>query len=305
MTATTNGQQGWIDGVDARMEVLSAAPLVLQTPVELMAGHRITDKGVLFVRNCQDLDEAMTLDPVGLADWQIELDGLIGPGRAVIRAEELLDMEQVEYEMVLVCSGNGRSQYAGIPGTPWGFGGVGNVRFAGVPLSAILDRYDLVVDPQVAFVTAEGRDLPAGGEKPDFEHSLPVADVLARSIIALTLNGEDLPAIHGGPVRLVTPGFFGTMQVKWLTRLRFESAESANFWHATEYRVPNSLLEAGEKFRFTMQNSRPTWLIRLMSYVLTPTPDAAGRGRTDHRERRRLQRWLSSDGIRAGLLRPR
>lgn len=277
MSATTSGQRGRIDGIDARLEVLSAAPLVLQTPVELLAGHRITDKNVLFVRNCQDLDDALTMDPVdsaAFAGWRIELDGLIRPGRVDIRAEDLLDMEQVEYEMVLQCSGNGRSQYAGIPGTPWGLGGVGNVRFAGVPLSAVLERYGVVVDPQVAFVTAEGRDLPAGVEKPDFEHSLPVADVLAKSIIALRLNGEALPAIHGGPVRLVTPGFFGTMQVKWLTRLRFEAAESANFWHATEYRVPHSLLEAGEKFKFTMQNSRPTWLIRLMSYVLTPSPNA-------------------------------
>ena len=50
-----------------------------------------------------------------------------------------------------------------------------------------------------------------GTEKPDLEHSIPVADVLDRGIIALRLNGEPLPGIHGGPVRLVTPGLFGTM----------------------------------------------------------------------------------------------
>jgi DMSO/TMAO reductase YedYZ molybdopterin-dependent catalytic subunit len=75
-------------------------------------------------------------------------------------------------------------------------------------------------------------------------------------------------------VRLVTPGFFGTMQVKWLERLRFETVESANFYHATEYRVPLSLLKLGEKFKFTLENSRPTWQIRLMSYILDPAPKA-------------------------------
>jgi len=69
-------------------------------------------------------------------------------------------------------------------------------------------------------------------------------------------------------------GLFGTMQVKWLSRLRFETAESANFYHATEYRVPLSLLKPGEKFRFTMENSRPTWDIRLMSYILYPESGA-------------------------------
>jgi sulfite oxidase len=97
---------------------------------------------------------------------------------------------------------------------------------------------------------------------------------MEKSIFALKLNGENLPGVHGGPVRLVTPGFFGTMQVKWLARLRFETAESPNFYHATEYRVPLSLLRPGEKFRFTLENSRPTWVIRLMSYILDPVPGA-------------------------------
>jgi hypothetical protein len=48
---------------------------------------------------------------------------------------------------------------------------------------------------------------------------LPLADALEKSIFALKLNGELLPGVHGGPVRLVTPGIYGTMHVKWLRRL--------------------------------------------------------------------------------------
>jgi sulfite oxidase len=264
----------WIEGKDERLEVMSAVPLVLSTPVGLLAEQRITDKKYLFVRNIQDLPKGMTLEPLPIEGWETELVGLIKPFRVVIRGEELLGMDQVEHEMILQCSGNGRSQYRGIPGTPWNQGGVGNVRFGGVPLQTILDKYNVSVDPQVNFVTAEGHDLPLGLERPDFEHSLPVAPVLERSIFALTLNGEPLPGIHGGPVRLVTPGLFGTMQVKWLRRLRFETVESPNFYHATEYRVPSSLLKPGEKFRFTLENSRPTWDIRLMSYILAPESGA-------------------------------
>ena len=203
----------WIAGIDPRMEVMSAVPLVLSTPIRLLAENRITDKKHLFVRNIQDLAEGMTMEPVPLQGWELELVGLIKPFRVVIRAEDLLEMQQVEHEMVLQCSGNGRNQYPGIPGTPWNQGGVGNVRFSGVPLKAILEKYKVTVDPQVKYVTAEGHDLPMGLEKPDFEHSIPVASVLERGILALNLNGEPLPGIHGGPVRLVTPGLFGTMQV--------------------------------------------------------------------------------------------
>ncbi len=263
-----------IKGKDPQLEVLAAAPLVLSTPVSLLGEQRITDKKVLYVRNIQDLPEGMTMEPLPIAGWEIELAGLIEPSRVVIRAEDLLEMDQVEYEMVLQCSGNGRTQYADTKGTRWGQGGVANVRFAGVPLSAVLRKYNVMVDPEVKYVTAEGHDLPVGAEKPKLEHSMPVADVLETSIIALTLNGEDLPGIHGGPVRLVTPGFFGTMQIKWLTRLRFETAESPSYYHAEEYRVPLSPIKPGETFTFTMENSRPTWFLRLMSYILDPLPGA-------------------------------
>ncbi|HYX37759.1 MAG TPA: molybdopterin-dependent oxidoreductase [Oligoflexus sp.] len=271
---TKKAHENWIEGIDPSLEVMSAIPLVLSTPVKLLAENRITDKKHLFVRNIQDLDEGMTMEPLPLEGWVIELSGLIMPYRVLIQAKDLLDMEQVEYEMILQCSGNGRNNFGGIKGTPWDQGGVGNVRFTGVPLKAILARYNVQVDPQVKYITGEGQDAAMGLEKPDFEHSIPAADVLDRGILALKLNGEPLPGIHGGPVRLVTPGLFGTMQIKWLTRLRFETAESANFYHATEYRVPNTLLKPGEKFKFSLENSRPTWDIRLMSYIFEPLPGA-------------------------------
>jgi DMSO/TMAO reductase YedYZ molybdopterin-dependent catalytic subunit len=258
------------EGKDPSLVVLSESPLVLETPLSLLAGERITDKRRLFVRDVQDLKEALNLRPMPIEGWEIVLSGLISPPRLIIRAEELLKMEQVEHEMVLECAGNGRANFGGIPGVQWGQGGVGNVRFSGVPLSAVLEAHGVKVDPQVKFVTAEGREPPMGPEKPDFEHSLPLADVLERSILALKLNGEVLPGVHGGPVRLVTPGFFGTMQIKWLSRLRFEVAETTNFYHATDYRIPLRRVKPGERFRFTLENSRPTWSVRLMSVILEP-----------------------------------
>ena len=259
-----------LEGKDGRLEVLSAKPLVLQTPLELLAGRRITETAYLYVRNVEDLPDAMTIRPIGLGDWAVEVGGLIGRSPLAIPATDLVDMDQVEVEMVLQCSGNGRTRFGGAPGTPWGLGGVGNVRFAGVPLSAVLDRWGIRVDPRATFVTAGSRATGTGRAPDGFEHSLPAADVLDRSILALRLNGDPLPGVHGGPVRLVTPGYFGTMQVKWLDRLRFETAESTGFFHATEYRVPLSPAQPGEPFQFTLENSRPTWLLQLTSFIVEP-----------------------------------
>jgi sulfite oxidase len=62
--------------------------------------------------------------------------------------------------------------------------------------------------------------------------------------------------------------------VKWLARLRFDTAEAPNFYHATDYRAPLSRFKPGEKFRFTLENSRLTRDTRLMSYILQPEPGA-------------------------------
>ena len=263
-----------VEGKDSRLELLSADPLVLSTPVELLAEHRVTDKKYLFVRNVQGLAAGMTIEPLPLDGWEIELSGLIRPSGLVIRGEDLLATPQVELEMILQCSGNGRTQYSGVKGTPWDQGGVANVRFAGVPLKAILEKYEVEVDRQVKYITARGRDASANPERPDFDHSIPIADVLDRGILALSLNGEPLPGITAdrcawsrGPVRHDA----GQM----VARLRVRDRRISHLLHATEYRVPYAPLEVGEEFRFTLENSRPTWDIRLMSTILAPGPGAA------------------------------
>lgn len=263
-----------IEGKDARLEVRSESPTVLETPHALLAEHTVTPATSLFVRNVQRLPADVTVEPLPLKGWSFELGGLID--RPVpIDAEELLGMDQIEYEMVLQCSGNGRTRFSEMfpaPGVTWGHGGVANVRFAGVPLSALLEKHSVKIGREAKFVTAEGKDLRRHREAQEFEHSLPLADCLESSILALTLNGEPLPAIHGGPVRFVTPGYYGAMQVKWLQRLRFESVESTNFYHAVEYRVPKARVRHGEEFSFTLENSVPTWKLRINSLVFDPAP---------------------------------
>jgi sulfite oxidase len=276
-TGTPNrGPAGLIEGKHPQLGSLSDTVTVLETPHSLLAGHTITPTPVLFVRNIQQPPDLSTMEPIPLAGWNFELVGLIDEPITIV-GEELLEFEQVDHEMVLQCSGNGRSKFSEaspVPGTAWGQGGVGNVVFSGPRLSDVLEKHHVKIDRRAKFVTAAGRDLPLGLDTPDFEHSLPVEDVLERSILALKLNGEPLPGIHGGPVRLATPGFYGTMHVKWLRRLRFAETESTNFYHATEYRVPKTRLKPGEQFEFTLENSVPTWKIRLMSFIFSPQPAA-------------------------------
>lgn len=263
-----------IEGKDARLKILSGNPAVLETPQAMLAEHAITPASKVFVRNVQRLPAHVTAEPLPLTGWTIELCGSIDRP-VVICGEELLGMEQVECEMVLQCSGNGRTRFSEmfpVSGVAWGHGGIANVRFAGVPLSELLVKHGANIRGEVKYVTAEGKDLRQRAEVQEFEHSLPLADCLERSILALKLNGERLPAIHGGPVRLVTPGYYGAMQIKWLQRVRFESVESTNYYHAVEYRVPKERVRHGDEFTFTLDNSVPTWKLRINSLILDPEP---------------------------------
>ncbi|MDZ7704407.1 MAG: molybdopterin-dependent oxidoreductase [Trueperaceae bacterium] len=68
--------------------------------------------------------------PDALDGWMIELMGTVAFPRT-FNAAMLADMEQREVEMVLQCSGNGRSFYARAVqtrGTQWGHGGMGGNR---------------------------------------------------------------------------------------------------------------------------------------------------------------------------------
>jgi len=269
-----------VKGKDSRLVILKSFPAVLETPTQLL-GSRITPLERLFVRNNQQPKDAATLGPSAARKWQVGFAGMVNRA-ATIDLKELRAMEQVDIEMVLQCSGNGRalfSQSAKTKGTQWVRGGMGNVRFSGVPLRTILKAKGIDVSPQAKYVTAEGYDTPLP-KKQDFEHSLPAADVLNHSLLALKINGQDLPAIHGGPVRLITPGVYGTMQMKWLSRLRFEAGETSNYNQIPRYRVPRRPIKPGEKISYTFANSRFNWKMKVKSVVLSHSPkEVVGRRR--------------------------
>jgi DMSO/TMAO reductase YedYZ molybdopterin-dependent catalytic subunit len=261
-----------IPGKHAGLIVHNAQPQEIETPLKLLREHRITPKELLFVRNNQALTGSLTLEPAALAGWKIELTGLVNRN-AVFDAAALADMEQVDREMVLQCSGNGRaffSKAAPAKGAPWTTGSMANVRFSGVPLSKVLQTAGVEPKPAAKFIAAEGRDAPDKQGNADFEHSLPLDDVLERAIVALRLNGEPIPAVHGGPVRLITPGFYGTMNIKWLSRLRFEEHESTNHHQKGRYRTPRRPIAPGSEFEYNFASSEPNWPMRIKSVIFAP-----------------------------------
>lgn len=260
-----------IMGKDRRLLVLKKFPAVLETPLKLLADSHRTPTSLLFVRNNQQPDDAATTAPSAHQSWTIDVSGMVNQPTQV-HLSALREMEQSSCEMVLQCSGNGRSLFskaAQTSGTQWGRGGMGNVVFSGVKLSTVFEKAGVELSRTAKFVNANGKDEPLEG-KEDFLHSLPADDVLNRGILALDLNGKPLSAIHGGPIRLIIPGVFGTMQVKWLSTLDFVSDESENYNHVPRYRVPHQPILPGTKYEFTLRNSAFNWNMKVKSVLLNP-----------------------------------
>jgi DMSO/TMAO reductase YedYZ molybdopterin-dependent catalytic subunit len=59
------------------------------------------------------------------------------------------------------------------------------------------------------------------------------------------MNGAPLPDIHGGPVRLIVPGWDGTSWVKWVVRLTAASEPNTGFFMNPGYRYPKYALLPG------------------------------------------------------------
>jgi DMSO/TMAO reductase YedYZ molybdopterin-dependent catalytic subunit len=140
------------------------------------------------------------------------------------------------------CAGNGRrffdtQQGTPAPGTQWGLGAIGVARWRGVPLRELLERAGLRRD--AVDVMPEGLDQPVIADGVDHGHvrrPLPLAKALDDALVAVEMNGEELPPDHGFPARLVVPRWIGVASVKWLGSIEVATQPLSSPWNTKWYR---------------------------------------------------------------------
>jgi DMSO/TMAO reductase YedYZ molybdopterin-dependent catalytic subunit len=59
--------------------------------------------------------------------------------------------------------------------------------------------------------------------------------VRPENFFAHQLNGQPLPADHGGPLRLVVPHLYAWKGAKWINGLEFLDAPALGFWERNGY----------------------------------------------------------------------
>ncbi len=245
--------------------LIQHSALTFETRREAFGTSGIVPYERLFVRN-----NLPTPDPVFVADrdaWTLDVEGVARPG--VLTIAELKALDVVTVATVLQCSGNGRAFFPHeTSGSQWGVGAAGCVIWSGVPVRAVAEALGGVSDG-VRFVTATGGEpLPDGIARDDVvvERSIPLEKGLEDAFLAWEMNGGPLPLVHGGPLRLVAPGYFGINQVKYVSRLAFTSTESSAGVMRTGYRV-RPIGESGDPSQPSM------WEMSVKSWINHPSGD--------------------------------
>jgi DMSO/TMAO reductase YedYZ molybdopterin-dependent catalytic subunit len=164
------------------------------------------------------------------ADWRLEISGLVDRPMSLTLAD-LQAREQREETVTLECSGNSAF--------PFNKGLVSNAVWTGTSLSALLEEAGIQEDGrEVVFWGADAgeqvwRDVTITEQ---FARSMSVADAMnPNNLIALEMNGDPLPPLHGFPARLIAPGWYGVANVKWLTRIEVRNSRYQGHFMARDY----------------------------------------------------------------------
>jgi DMSO/TMAO reductase YedYZ molybdopterin-dependent catalytic subunit len=144
-------------------------------------------------------------------EWSLRIEGLVQTPLDITFAD-LERKAAAGEEVVLLNTLRCIFDTTDIPGL------VGNALWRGVPLRSVLE--DAGIDPQqTARIRYFGRD--------GFANNLRLEDVFLPDaltepldpLLVYEMNGEPVPHVHGGPVRLLTPGRYGYKNVKWIERV--------------------------------------------------------------------------------------
>jgi DMSO/TMAO reductase YedYZ molybdopterin-dependent catalytic subunit len=98
---------------------------------------------------------------------------------------------------------------------------IGNAKWKGVPLKMLLEMAQL--KPEARKVVLRSDD--------GYSTGVPLERCLRlQTFMAYEMNGRELPAGHGFPLRAVIPGYYGMKQPKWLTAIEVVADDYQGYW---------------------------------------------------------------------------
>ncbi len=186
----------------------------------------LTPNDQFFIRSNGPV--SVDIDPT---EWRLTVTGLVD-NELELSLDDLKAMETTTITTWVECSGNSRSRFGDEPalveGTQWGNGAIGNAEWTGVPLKLVLEQAG--VQDGVVDVVSQGGDFEG------MQRGLPI-DVAMNGEVMLVwqMNGDDVPAPNGGPVRLLVPRWGGIASTKWVVNLNLIDSKFDGSFNVESY----------------------------------------------------------------------
>ncbi len=221
---------------DRGMEVLNDKPWNIEAKAHLL-DDKITPNKYMFIRN-----NGLIPKTIDVKNWTLTIDGeSVKQQKTYALADLKSKFPEYTYQLTLECGGNGRSEFdPPAKGNQWTVGAVSCAQWTGVRLRDILE--DAGIKDNAVYIGYHASDTHLSGDpkKEPISRGAPMAKALQdETLIAYKMNGEDIPLVHGYPLRLVAGGWPASVSGKWVNRISIRNkVHDGTKMTGTAYRIP-------------------------------------------------------------------
>jgi DMSO/TMAO reductase YedYZ molybdopterin-dependent catalytic subunit len=158
------------------------------------------------------IDTALSFPTVDLSEWRLRIGGMVD-NEIELSYDDISALTQIERTITICCVSNEI-------GGPY----IGNATWQGVRLSDLLDMVGV----------REGAEQFFSRSIDGWTCGFPID--LARdgrdAMLAIGMNGEPLPLMHGFPARLIVPGIYGYVSAtKWISEIEINRwSDAEGYW---------------------------------------------------------------------------
>ncbi len=198
----------------SRLDVLSAEPYNAETVPAAHTGV-ITPNDSFYKRNHFPIPHLET------STWTLTVDGEVEQPLS-LSYDAILARPRRTLTSTMECAGNARIAFnPPAQGEPWKYGAASTAEWTGTPLAGILGAAQPRTGVwEIVFEGADTGEVAGQNGTIGYVRSLPLERALhPDTLLVYAMNGEPLPVEHGGPIRLLVPGWYGMASVKWLQRI--------------------------------------------------------------------------------------
>lgn len=232
---------------DKEMVVLNSKPWNMEAVAHLL-DDRITPNKYMFIRN-----NGLVPENIDAKEWTITFDGESVKEKKTFTLEELkTKFPHHTYQLTLECGGNGRSEFdPPAKGNQWTIGAVGCATWTGVRLKDVLKDVGIKDDAVYIGYHAADQHLSRDPNKEPISRGVPISKAMMdETLLAFKMNGEDIPLVHGYPLRLVCGGWPASTSGKWVNRISVRNiVHDGEKMTGTSYKVPCNPVAPGEEVK--------------------------------------------------------